>query len=97
VLPNLPRRLPNRSNVFSKRYPVRSALSFYTVVLSVVFWHPVNSRITSEKFWDPGQSCDFYRSKLPREKTLEAFERNRIKKTVDRQFTMLMEGELKRV
>ena len=32
-------------------------------------------------------------SKLPREKTLEAFDRNRIKKTVDRQFAVLMEGD----
>jgi hypothetical protein len=29
-------------------------------------------------------------SKLPREKTLEAFDRNRVKKTVDRQFAVLM-------
>src|SRR5438093_6320569 len=32
-------------------------------------------------------------SKLPREKTLEAFDRNRIKKTVERQFAVLMEGD----
>jgi len=32
-------------------------------------------------------------SKLPREKTLAAFDRNRIKKTVDRQFAVLMEGD----
>ena len=32
-------------------------------------------------------------SKLPREKTLEAFDRNRIKKTVDRQFAVLLEGD----
>ena len=31
-------------------------------------------------------------SKLPREKTLEAFDRNRIKKTVDRQFAVLLKG-----
>lgn len=32
-------------------------------------------------------------SRLPREKTLEAFDRNRIKKTVDRQFAVLLEGD----
>ena len=32
-------------------------------------------------------------SKLPREKTLEMFDRNRIKKTVDRQFAVLREGD----
>jgi DNA replication protein DnaC len=32
-------------------------------------------------------------SKLPREKTLEMFDRSRIKKTVDRQFAVLMEGD----
>ena len=32
-------------------------------------------------------------SKLPREKTLELFDRSRIKKTVDRQFAVLMEGD----
>jgi DNA replication protein DnaC len=31
--------------------------------------------------------------KLPREKTLEAFDRSRIKKTVDRQFSVLLEGD----
>lgn len=32
-------------------------------------------------------------SKLPREKTLEAFDRNRIKKAADRQFAVLLEGD----
>ena len=32
-------------------------------------------------------------SKLPREKTLELFDRSRIKKTADRQFTVLLEGD----
>jgi len=32
-------------------------------------------------------------SKLPREKTLEAFDRARLKKTVDRQFSVLLEGD----
>jgi DNA replication protein DnaC len=32
-------------------------------------------------------------SKLPREKTLETFDRTRLKKTVDRQFTVLVEGD----
>jgi len=32
-------------------------------------------------------------SKLPREKTLEAFDRTRLKKTVDRQFSVLLEGD----
>jgi DNA replication protein DnaC len=32
-------------------------------------------------------------SRLPREKTLEAFDRNRIKKTADRQFAVLLEGD----
>jgi DNA replication protein DnaC len=32
-------------------------------------------------------------SKLPREKTLEAFDRTRIKKAVDRQFAVLLEGD----
>jgi len=32
-------------------------------------------------------------SKLPREKTLETFDRTRLKKTVDRQFAVLVEGD----
>lgn len=32
-------------------------------------------------------------SKLPREKTLEVFERARLKKTADRQFSVLLEGD----
>ena len=32
-------------------------------------------------------------SKLPREKTLEAFDRSRLKKTADRQFSVLLEGD----
>lgn len=32
-------------------------------------------------------------SKLPREKTLEAFDRTRLKKTADRQFSVLLEGD----
>jgi DNA replication protein DnaC len=32
-------------------------------------------------------------SKLPREKTLESFDRGRIKKTVERQFSVLLEGD----
>ena len=32
-------------------------------------------------------------SKLPRDKTLEAFDRTRLKKTVDRQFAVLVEGD----
>ena len=35
-------------------------------------------------------------SKLPREKTLEAFDRTRLKKTVDRQLAVLVEGDLDR-
>jgi DNA replication protein DnaC len=32
-------------------------------------------------------------SKLPAEKTLEAFDRGRLKKTIDRQFAVLLEGD----